>query len=129
RNLNDLLELVGLPSGIPVLAPGLPLGISFFTFQSISYAIDVYPGEVPAERNLIRYATYVSFFPQMAAGPICRAGWLIPQLRGVPVIRTDDLTTAASLFLVGLFKKVAIADYLARYVDKVYGAPEQFRAP
>jgi D-alanyl-lipoteichoic acid acyltransferase DltB (MBOAT superfamily) len=129
RNLNDLLALIGLPSGVPVYAPALPLGISFFTFQSLSYAIDVYRGELPAERNLLRYATYVSFFPQMISGPICRAGWLLPQLRGVPVIRTEDVTTGASLILVGLFKKVAIADYLALYVDKVYGAPEQFQAP
>src|ERR1700690_2491438 len=65
ENLNGLLGMLGLKVGLPVLDPILPLGISFFTFQSISYAIDVYRGRFPAERNLIRYATYVSFFPQM----------------------------------------------------------------
>jgi len=129
RNLNGLLSLVGVSSATPIIDPVLPLGISFFTFQSISYAIDVYRGVVPAERNLIVYATYVSFFPQMISGPICRAGWLIPQLRSSPVIRTEDVTAGASLFLAGFFKKVAIADYLAIYVDRVYGAPERFQAP
>src|SRR6185295_13365264 len=129
RNLNGLLAFAGVTRSVTVLDPMLPLGISFFTFQSISYAIDVYRGTVPAERNLIRYATYVSFFPQMISGPICRAGWLIPQLRSAPVVRTEDVTTGASLFLVGLFKKVAVADYLAMYVDKVYAAPEKFQAP
>src|SRR5437016_2398502 len=123
RNLNALLSVVGISTGLPVLEPLLPLGISFFTFQSISYAIDVYRGGVPAERNLIRYAAYVSFFPQMISGPICRAGVLIPQLRSVPSVRIDDATIGASLFLTGLFKKVAVADYLAMYVDRIYSAP------
>lgn len=127
-NLNSLLALVHLPA-LPVTDPLLPLGISFFTFQSISYAIDVYRGSFPAERNLLRYATYVSFFPQMISGPICRAGSLIPQLAAAPPITAAHLTSGASLFLTGVFKKVAIADYLGMYVDKVYAAPENFQSP
>lgn len=129
RNLNALFGLVGLAGPLPVYDPVLPLGISFFTFQSISYAIDVYRREVPAERSLLCYATYVSFFPQMISGPICRAGSLIPQLRSAPEVTVRDFTTGASLFLCGLFKKVAVADYLAMYVDRVYGAPENYQAP
>jgi D-alanyl-lipoteichoic acid acyltransferase DltB (MBOAT superfamily) len=129
RNLNEVLSLLGVSQGLPVLEPMLPLGISFFTFQSMSYAIDVYRRDVPAERNLILYATYVSFFPQMVSGPICRAGSLIPQLRSAPAVTLNDFNAGASMFLTGLFKKVAVADYLALYVDKVYGAPENFQAP
>src|SRR6185295_3894328 len=110
RNVNGLLGLVGVSQGLPVYDPMLPLGISFFTFQSISYAIDVYRRQIPAERNLICYATYVSFFPQMISGPICRAGSLIPQLRSAPAVTVQDFTTGASLFLSGIFKKVAVAD-------------------
>jgi len=129
ENLNAILELAGIPLSLPVLDPVLPLGISFFTFQSISYAIDVYRGDFPAEQNLIRYATYVSFFPQMISGPICRAGSLIPQLRSVPAVSIAHATSGASLFLCGLFKKVAIADWLGMYVDRVYAAPENFQSP
>jgi D-alanyl-lipoteichoic acid acyltransferase DltB (MBOAT superfamily) len=129
RNLDALRSQLGIPGAVPVVDPLLPLGISFFTFQSISYAIDVYRGTVPAERSLLRYAVYVSFFPQMISGPICRAGWLLPQFRSVPAIRTEDVTSGASLFLAGLFKKVAIADYLAMYVDRIYAAPENYKGP
>ncbi|HVR83814.1 MAG TPA: MBOAT family O-acyltransferase [Planctomycetota bacterium] len=129
ENLNAVLSLAGVPLVLPVLDPVLPLGISFFTFQSLSYAIDVYRGDFPAEQNLVRYATYVSFFPQMIAGPICRAGSLIPQLRTAPPVTMGLFTSGASLFLTGLFKKVAIADWLGMYVDRVYQAPENFQSP
>jgi len=129
ENLNALFALTGLQVSLPVLAPLLPLGISFFTFQSISYALDVYHGRFPVERDLLRYATYVSFFPQMISGPICRAESLIPQLASPPPVTLRHVTTGASLFLTGLFKKVALADYLGMYVDRVYGSPEEFRSP
>lgn len=129
ENVNALLGAAGLPAALPVLDPILPLGISFFTFQSISYAIDVYRGTFPAEQNLVRYAAYVSFFPQMISGPICRAGSLIPQLRSTPEVTLSNVTAGASLFLTGLFKKVAIADWLGMYVDRIYGAPENFQSP
>jgi len=98
-------------------------------FQSMSYTIDFYRGRVEKEPNFIRYATFVSLFPRVAAGPIERARNLLPQLRRTPRISLGDVADGAGLFIVGLFKKVALADALALYVDKVYAAPGRFEAP
>jgi D-alanyl-lipoteichoic acid acyltransferase DltB (MBOAT superfamily) len=104
------------------------VGISFFTFQSMSYTIDYYRGRVPRESSFIRYATFVSLFPQLVAGPIERASNLLRQLREDRRITREDLTDGASLFVIGLFKKVALADYLALYVNKVYASPGEHQA-
>ena len=109
-----------MPSGFPYL---LPVGISFFTFQSMSYTIDFYLGKVARERNFLRFATFVCFFPQLMAGPIERAKHLLPQFQQAPPFRLENLTDGLSLFLVGLFKKLALANYLSLYVDRVYGNP------
>ena len=101
----------------------LPVGISFFTFQSMSYSIDFYLGKVARERNFLRFATFVCFFPQLMAGPIERAKHLLPQFRQPPPLRLADLSDGLSLFLVGLFKKLALANYLSLYVDRVYDNP------
>jgi D-alanyl-lipoteichoic acid acyltransferase DltB (MBOAT superfamily) len=106
----------------------LPVGISFFTFQSMSYTIDFYLGKVARERNILRFATFVCFFPQLMAGPIERAKHLLPQFQAAPPLRLRNLTDGMSLFLVGLFKKLALANYLAVYVDRVYADPEAFDA-
>lgn len=106
----------------------LPVGISFFTFQSMSYTIDFYFGKVPRERNFLRFATFVCFFPQLMAGPIERARQMLPQFQQAPHFRLQNLTDGGSLFLVGLFKKVAIANYLALFVDRVYDNPANFPA-
>jgi len=129
ENLNVLLSSLGIPYSIP--APGifLPVGLSFYIFQSMSYTIDYYRGNIERERSLIRYATFVSLFPRLLMGPIERARNLLPQLHKRPRISKQDITDGLSLFVVGLFKKVALADYLALYVDKVYDAPEQFQSP
>jgi D-alanyl-lipoteichoic acid acyltransferase DltB (MBOAT superfamily) len=107
----------------------LPIGISFHTFQSMSYTIDAYQGTIQTERSFIRFLTFVSFFPQLVAGPIERAHNLLPQLQGTPVISAQRIADGLSLFFVGFFKKVALADYLARYVDPVYGNPSNHEAP
>lgn len=104
----------------------LPVGISFFTFQSMSYTIDFYFGRVQRERNFLRFATFVCFFPQLMAGPIERAKQILPQFQKAPPFELAQLADGLSLFLVGLFKKVAIANYLAIYVDRVYDNPEAF---
>ena len=128
-NLNLLLSSLGIPYALP--APGilLPVGISFYIFQSMSYTIDYYRGNIERETSLIRYATFVSLFPRLLAGPIERAKNLLPQLHKPPRVSIQDIADGLSLFVVGFFKKVALADYMALYVDKVYDAPEQFQAP
>jgi D-alanyl-lipoteichoic acid acyltransferase DltB (MBOAT superfamily) len=137
ENLNEVLSLCGLPLHLAdpsMLMPHgwsyvLPVGISFFTFQSMSYTIDFYLGKVARERNFLRFATFVCFFPQLMAGPIERAKHMLPQFRQAPPLRLQNLTDGASLFLVGLFKKVALANYLSLYVERVYDHPEGFDAP
>ena len=128
-NVNALLTHLGVSYVLP--APGLllPVGISFYIFQSMSYTIDYYRGNIQREPNIIRYAAFVSLFSQLVAGPIERAKNLLPQLQSALKVTAEDLTDGASLFVVGLFKKIALADYLAMYVDKVYDAPGQFNSP
>jgi alginate O-acetyltransferase complex protein AlgI len=125
---NYLLRFFGAPDDWMFSAVILPIGISFHTFQSMSYTIDAYFRAIPTERNFIRFLTFVSFFPQLVAGPIERAHNLLPQLQGTPAITARKLSDGLSLFLVGLFKKVALADYLALYVDQVYDTPSQYKA-
>jgi D-alanyl-lipoteichoic acid acyltransferase DltB (MBOAT superfamily) len=137
ENLNHLLAWLHVPlklSDPSLLMPFgfqylLPVGISFFTFQSLSYTIDFYFGNVHRERNFLRFATFVCFFPQLMAGPIERARHLLPQFNQFPSIRLQNFTDGASLFLVGLFKKVALANYLSFYVERVYDNPRAFGAP
>jgi D-alanyl-lipoteichoic acid acyltransferase DltB (MBOAT superfamily) len=128
-NLNLLLMRMGIPLTLP--APGvlLPVGISFYTFQSMSYTIDFYRGKIKRERSFIRFATFVSLFPQLVAGPIERAKNLLPQLKDKPSISSRDIGDGLSLFVVGLFKKIALADYLALYVDRVFDVPGLFDGP
>jgi len=105
----------------------LPAGISFHTFQSLSYTIDVYRRQIPATRSVVQFATFVLFFPQLVAGPIVRAHELLPQMDRLP--RLDRQLAADGLFriVVGLFKKVALADLLAALiVDRVFESPGRF---
>ena len=128
-NLNALMLQLDLP--VELIPPEevmpfgwkyiLPVGISFYTFQSMSYTIDFYRGRLERETSFLRFATYVALFPQLVAGPIERAATLLPQLRDSPRLDLQKLSSGASLFLVGLFKKLALANYLALYVDRVYG--------
>ena len=93
----------------------------------MSYTIDFYLGNVQRERNFLRFATFVCFFPQLMAGPIERAKHLLPQFHQFPAVRLQNFTDGASLFLVGLFKKLALANYLSFYVERVYDNPKGFR--
>lgn len=128
-NVNALLSALNVPYLLS--APGilLPAGLSFYLFQSMGYVIDSYRGTIERETSFVRYATFVAFFPRLLAGPIERAGNLLPQLRQTPKITASDFSDGLSLFVVGLFKKVALANYLALYVNKVYAAPGDVQAP
>ncbi|MHB8521590.1 MAG: MBOAT family O-acyltransferase [Limisphaerales bacterium] len=137
ENLNDALAGAHVAARLPdpsTLMPFgftyvLPVGISFFTFQSLSYTIDFYLGKAQRERSFLRFATFVCFFPQLMAGPIERARHLLPQFYQFPAIRWQNITDGLSLFIVGLFKKLALANYLSFYVERVYDHPKAFDAP
>ncbi len=103
----------------------LPVGISFFVFQSMSYTIDVYRGDLKPLRNIMDYVFYLSFFPQLVAGPIVRAKDFIPQIRQNPVVITKDMFgTGLFLIITGLFKKAVISDYISlNFVDRIFDEP------
>ena len=98
---------------VPMLRLALPVGISFYTFQCLSYTIDVYRGKIPAEKSFVNVALYIAFFPQLVAGPIVKAGEYIPQLYEDRNISLDNLQQGVQAFALGLFKKVVIADNFA----------------
>jgi alginate O-acetyltransferase complex protein AlgI len=108
---------------LPVLAIVLPIGLSFHTFQSMAYTIDVYRRKVAPERDWGTFANFIVFFPQLVAGPIERADDLLPQLRGFKNFDYHRVTNGLKLMAWGLFKKMVIADRLARLVDPVYASP------
>ena len=117
----DLVQLFGGQwefNGFHLL---LPMGISFYVFQTLSYTIDVYRGTVPAERHLGYFALFVVFFPQLVAGPIERPVDLLPQLRRASDIEADNAAQGLRYLVRGYAKKVLIADWLARFVDAAYG--------
>ncbi len=104
----------------------LPVGISFYTFQALSYVIDVHRGRLPVERDFIRLALYLSFFPQLVAGPIVRAADFLPQLDQDRRVTTDRLKTGLQLMAFGLFKKIVLADHMSVFVDDIFHAPAAF---
>jgi len=116
-----LLTSVGLESNITFLEIVLPVGISFYTFQTISYTFDVYRRRIEPCRSLVTVAVYVAYFPQLVAGPIERARRLLPQLASdPPPPDSEKLASALGLILLGLLKKVVIADRVGVYVDQMY---------
>jgi D-alanyl-lipoteichoic acid acyltransferase DltB (MBOAT superfamily) len=116
----ELLGVLGFAAHAPTLRIILPVGISFYTFQTLSYTIDVYRGRIPAERDLLSYATYVAFFPQLVAGPIERGTSLLPQFRRASRITSEDVRSGLHLLAWGLFKKVVVADNVAKVSDAVF---------
>ena len=124
----SLLAQLGVEARLPTLEVVLPVGISFFTFQTMSYSLDVYRRKIAPTRSLLDVATFVAFFPQLVAGPIVRAAEFLPQLRSTRTLRTVDLRGALVLFLIGFLKKRAVADNLAQVVDAYFEAPETFDA-
>ena len=102
----------------------LPIGISFYTFQTLSYSIDIYRGELKPTQNILDFAFFVSFFPQLVAGPIVRAADFLPQINKKIAVSNADLTRATILIASGLFKKAVISDYIStNYVDRIFDNP------
>ena len=123
----DLAGAVGVEAAIPTLRIALPIGISFYTFQSLSYTIDVWRGRIAAERSLLRFAVYVAFFPQLVAGPIVRASEFLPQLRAGLRVDVEDVNFAIYRITKGLFKKVVLGDLIAaNFTDLVFASPTQY---
>ncbi|HTI81335.1 MAG TPA: MBOAT family O-acyltransferase, partial [Acetobacteraceae bacterium] len=124
---NHLLHALGTGRELPFMEIILPVGISFFTFHGISYLVDVYRGDVAVCRRLVDILLYLSFFPQLVAGPIVRASFFLPQLARPPLERVP-IAEPVLLILGGLFKKVVIATYLATdLVDPVFFDPSRYR--
>ncbi|MEO0481661.1 MAG: MBOAT family protein [Planctomycetota bacterium] len=119
-SLEELLAGFGIESAPLRLEFVLPVGISFYTFQTLSYTLDVYAGRIQARRDFADFALFVAFFPQLVAGPIERASKLLPQIENARERRLEDLGRGAALFFVGLFKKLVLADNLARLVDQEF---------
>ena len=127
--ITNVIGLVGLfGHQLPDFALGiiLPVGISFYTFQSIGYTLDVYNRRIEAERNFITYAQYVSFFPQLVAGPIERAPHMLPQFRKTHRFRFENVPPGLWLIGYGLFKKMCVADVLAPVVNGIFASPQNY---
>ena len=126
ENINAVLSALHMPALSPGFDVVLPVGISFYTFQALGYTVDVYRGDVKHERNILRYALFVSFFPQLVAGPIERSKNLLHQLSARHKFDYNRVTSGLLLMLWGFFLKLVIADRAAILVDTVYGSINSF---
>lgn len=120
----SIMEYVGIKWSVPNLDVLLPVGISFYTFQAVGYSIDVYRGTIKAEKNFITYALFVSFFPQLVAGPIERAANLLPQFYEEHKFNYNNVVEGLKLMLWGFFMKICVADTLVEYVNAVFNNVE-----
>ncbi len=128
ENANLILQKLGFNQQIPFFDLLLPVGISFYTFQTLSYAIDIYNNKIKAERHFGYFALYVSFFPQLVAGPIERFNRLAPQFRKHHSFTYENFANGMRLILYGLFIKMVIADNISSSVDLVYSNPQTFHS-
>lgn len=124
QSVADAAAMLAIPMQPVTLKLLLPVGISFYTFQTLSYVIDVYRGELPAEKHFGYYAAFISFFPQLVAGPIERTSNLLPQIRAEHVFDYKGASYGLKRMAWGFFKKIVIADTLSQYVSLVYDAPQ-----
>ena len=122
-NIEIAFESLGASTTLPNYHILLPLGISFYTFQIMGYVIDVYRRQILPEKNLFSFALFIMFFPQLVAGPICRAKELLPQLKKKMIFDIDAITGGILILSIGLFLKVTFADGLAPYIDEVFADP------
>ncbi len=126
-NINSFLHTFGVESALSIPSLILPLGISFYTFQTMGYLIDVYRAKAEAEKNIFRLALFVSFFPQLIQGPISRFGDLAPQLTSHHSFERKNLTYGLQRILWGYFKKLVIADRVLIAINTMVESPESFR--
>lgn len=124
---SQLAGVLHLPLAAPTLALALPVGVSFYTFQSVAYIVDVYQGKLEAEQNLGRFALFVAFWPQLVAGPIERGGQMLPQLRQPHGFDYGRVASGLRLMAWGMFKKVVLADRLAQFVNPIFNHPQQYQ--
>lgn len=124
----DFAALMGLSAGQVTLNLILPVGISFYVFQSISYMVDVHRGAIAAKRSFLDVAFYIAFFPQLVAGPIVRAADFVPQMDVARKWADVNVRACVALFLVGFFKKACISDNIAPYVDLIFNDPAGYTA-
>lgn len=123
--LGSISEIIG--NNFQPLDIFLPVGISFFTFQSMSYTLDIYRGQLKPVSSLLDYAFYVSFFPQLVAGPIVRARDFLPQIRRVPEVTSEMMSRGVYFIAIGLIKKCVISDYISlNFVDRVFDDPSLY---
>ncbi len=127
--ITDAFAAIGIDVLFPSLTLLLPVGISFYTFQALGYSIDVYRNSIQHEKNFLDYALFVSFFPQLVAGPIERSSNLLPQFEKDRSFCYENFKIGGRLMLLGYFKKVAVADNLAVMIDEFYLRPEIWPAP
>ncbi len=127
-SFSDVLTQLGTSFSLPILEIILPVGISFYTFQTLSYTIDVYRGRIKAEKSILNFALFVTFFPQLVAGPIERAEHILNQFRRRFYPTQHQFKDGLKLIVIGLFKKVMIGDSLGRLVDDIFSAPTQFNS-
>ena len=126
NTINDMMELLGIQMDTITLNIILPVGISFYTFQAMSYVVDVYKGVTKAEHHFGKYAAFVSFFPQLVAGPIERTNNLLPQINQSHRFDYEQALQGVKLILWGYYKKLVIADILSSYVKAVYDDPHEY---
>jgi alginate O-acetyltransferase complex protein AlgI len=124
--INSFQQMMGLPEVPSTLDIILPVGISFYTFQTMSYTIDVYRRQMGPTRDLLDFLTYVNFFPQLVAGPIERGQTLLPQISSKRSFNYDQAVAGCRQILMGAFKKIVVADRLAPMVDTIFGTQDQF---
>ncbi len=118
-----MLSVFGLQAHMPTLMIILPVGISFYTFQTMSYTLDIYKGKFKPTNNFLNFMLYVAFFPQLVAGPIERASRLLPQLEKPREVNCDKIASGLALILIGYLRKVVIADNLAPMVERAFSDP------